>query len=180
MQKHFRCVPGFIKTADRQFPPKFTAKYIRFSDSEITGKLAGNQSWCFQNGVFTLQRKKKNYHLSPRQLNNELSKCEVWCNIDCFRHSWRVDWHVQSSVLCSMSNELIMNFKTKSSHHSGKNVSEKTIKSWTKKYHTYEIFSYILGGTIYSITQPWKVSPQSSILIWLGTAKAIVQHWEWL
>ena len=103
-QKHFRCVPGFIKTADRQFPPKFTAKYIQFSDSEITGKLAGNQSWCFQNGVFTLQRKKKNYHLSPRQLNNELSKCEVWCNIDCFRHSWRVDWHVQSSVLCSTSN----------------------------------------------------------------------------
>ena len=63
----FRCVPDFIKTADWQFPPKFMAKYIWFSDSEITGKLAGNQSWYFQNGIFMSQRK-KNYLLSPRPM----------------------------------------------------------------------------------------------------------------
>ena len=55
----FRCVPGFIKATDRQFPPKFMAKYIRFSDSEIIGKFVGNQSVCFQNGVFMSQKKKK-------------------------------------------------------------------------------------------------------------------------
>ena len=48
----------------------------------------------------------------------------------------------------------ITNFETESSHCSGENMSEKTIKSWTKMYHTYEIFSYMFWGTIYSITQP--------------------------
>ena len=55
----FRCVPGLIKTANQQFLPEFIAKYIRFSDSEITGKLVGNQSGRFQNGIYMLQRKKK-------------------------------------------------------------------------------------------------------------------------
>ena len=151
----FQCVLGFIKAADWQFPPKFTAKYIRFSDSEITGKLVGNQSSCFQNGIFMSQRRKK-LSLEP-QANKIIGYLSA--KFDAISIVTDVLELIDTcnpvyGAACQILNELVTNFETESSHPSCENMSEKTIKSWTTRYHTYEIFNYIFWGTIYSITQP--------------------------
>ena len=52
---------------------------------------------------------------------------------------------------CQILKELVTNLKPKSRYPSVpscENMSEKTIKSWTRRYRTYEIFSYIFWGTI--------------------------------
>ena len=143
----FRCIPGFIKAADLQFPPKFTAKYIWFSGSEITGKLAGNQSWCFQNGVFTSQRRKK-VSLEP-QTNKIIDYLSA--KFDATSIVMDVLELIDTCnpvycAACQILKEFVTNFETESSHSSCENMSEKTIKSWTKRYHTYEIAG--LGGSV--------------------------------
>ena len=111
----------------------------------------------FPKCVFTSQRKKK----SPKSLEHQTNKITDYLSAKFDATSIVTDVleliDLCNPVYCAarqILNELVTYFETESSHHSGENISEKTIKSWTKRYHTYEIFSYIFWGTIYSITQP--------------------------
>ena len=123
----FRCVLGFNKAADRHFPPKFTSGNIsgsriqksqanlRETNPEVS-KMASSCCRGRKKTIFEPQTNKITDYLSAKFdassiVTDVLEQLIDTCNPVC--------------CSCQILFELITNFETESSHHSGENMSEK-------------------------------------------------------